>query len=258
MPRRRLLLLCALLLSACTRAIPPRTVKIALVAPFEGRSRQIGYDAFPALRLAVRDAITRGPVNGVQVEFVAYNDNADPQMARRVASNVAADPDVVAVIGHLEFSTTLAALDVYRAVGLPLLVPHLAPEVVPAGALVFRMGPSASAQPARACEGCARQDAPNPADSPAAQRALARFSELSLGPPPTWRSIVAYDAAALLIEATRAALAQDATRTGPSLRAAVADQLRGMQFDGLLGTVTFDRENVWRAAPVFVYPATQQ
>lgn len=258
MPRLRFLLLCALLLSACASLTGPRTVKIALVAPFEGRSRQIGYDAFPALRLAVRDAIARGPVNGVQVEFVAYNDNADPVMAERVARNVAADPDVIAVIGHLELSTTLAALPVYRAAGLPVLVPHLAPEDVPADALVFRMGPGAGAQPERACDGCARQDAPNLADAPEAQRVLARFTELSLGPPPTWRSIVAYDAATVLIEAARAALAQDGALNGARLRAAVAEQLRSRQVDGLLGTIAFDRQNVWRAAPVFVYPATQQ
>ena len=65
-----------LLTSAC--GAPARVFKIALVAPFEGRSRQIGYDAFPAVRLAVRDEIARSTDARIAITFIAYNDDADP------------------------------------------------------------------------------------------------------------------------------------------------------------------------------------
>ena len=57
------------------------TVKIGLVAPFEGRYRYVGYDLFPAVRLAVRQANESAEANGYNVELVAYDDGADPAMA---------------------------------------------------------------------------------------------------------------------------------------------------------------------------------
>ncbi len=227
-----------ILTSAC--GAPARVFKIALVAPFEGRSRQIGYDAFPAMRLAVRDEIARSAGARLAITFVAYNDDADPARAARVARNIALDDDTLIVIGHLALSTTLAALPVYVDAGLPLLVPHLAPEQLPEHALIFRMAPSA----ARLGDG---QDAPAPERSPAAQQALARFAELSLGPPATARSVVAYDAAQLAIAAIRA----DIARHGAPSRAGVAAELRAIRFNGLLGVIHFDSHNIWADAPVF-------
>ncbi len=227
-----------LLTGAC--GAPARVFKIALVAPFEGRSRQIGYDAFPAVRLAVRDEIARSMDARVAITFIAYNDDADPDRAGRVARNIALDDDTLIVIGHLALSTTLAALPVYADAGLPLIVPHLAPERLPEHALVFRMAPSV----ARLGDG---QDAPAPERWPAAQQALARFAELSLGPPATARSVVAYDAAQLAIAAIRA----DISRHGTPTRAGVAAELRAMRFNGLLGVIQFDAHNVWAKAPVF-------
>ncbi|HIE37729.1 MAG TPA: hypothetical protein EYP77_01440, partial [Anaerolineae bacterium] len=46
---------CLLLLTACqVPGVVHPTVKIGLVAPFEGRYRYVGYDLFPAVRLALR------------------------------------------------------------------------------------------------------------------------------------------------------------------------------------------------------------
>jgi ABC-type branched-subunit amino acid transport system substrate-binding protein len=134
------------LLTAC--AAPKPVVKIALVAPFEGRFREVGYDAFPALRLALREQIRAGGVAGYEVEFVAYNDNADPALAERVARDVVVDPRVVAVIGHWRADTTLAALHVYTQAGLAVLAPGVPADApgVPANGLVFRPGPAWSTQ----------------------------------------------------------------------------------------------------------------
>src|SRR5450759_1292410 len=112
-----------LTLAACS--MPRPTLKIALVAPFEGRFREVGYDAFPALRLALRQQIQAGGIGNYEVEFVAYNDNADPAFAERVAHNVVQDQQVVAVIGHLRLEPTLTAMHVYTEAGLPLVVPDI-------------------------------------------------------------------------------------------------------------------------------------
>jgi len=136
---------CVLLLTSCRfpGAVRP-TVKIGLVSPFEGRYRYVGYDVIYAVRLALREANAAGGVGGYGVELVAYDDGADPVMAVEQARKLAADPKVVAVIGHFREETTRAALSAYAEVGIPLIAPGvLDPALTEGGGAVFRPGPDA-------------------------------------------------------------------------------------------------------------------
>ena len=84
--------------------------------------RQTGYDVFPAFRLALREQILAGGIGPYEVEFVAYNDNADPVFAARVAHNVVEDARMLAVIGHGLPAPSAAALSVYAAAQLPVIM----------------------------------------------------------------------------------------------------------------------------------------
>lgn len=150
--------LCLLLfLTACR--VPGATrpvVKIGLVAPFEGRYRYVGYGLFAAVRLALREANTAGGIGhpAYSVELVAYDDGADPEMARQQAEKLAVDPQVVLVIGHFREATTRAALPIYAREGLPLLAPAvLDPALVSGPGAIFRVGPDADELAARMLEG---------------------------------------------------------------------------------------------------------
>ena len=127
------LALVVMLLAGCSFPGTVRpTVKIGLVAPFEGRFRYVGYDVIYAVRLALREANAAGGVGGYSVELVAYDDGADSAMAIQQARKLAVDPEVVAAIGHFRDSTTAAALGTYAEAGVPLVAPAvLAP--LPAG-----------------------------------------------------------------------------------------------------------------------------
>lgn len=246
-------------LTACSRPMP--TYKIALVAPFEGRQRQVGYDVFPAMRLAIRDQINAGGVGGAFVTFIAYNDSADPRMAERVAHNVALDPEVLAVMGHAVMTTTLAAMDVYTSAGLPML-PLLAPaDQVPQSPFVFNLSPALNGAHAEVksatCDALGDSapfapctfPAPPASELPKAQDALKAFTDLSLGPLPSPRSIVAFDATNVLLEAIR----MDVRAHGTPTRAGVAAALRKIQYAGLLGTISFNEQGAWQNAPLWVY-----
>ena len=143
--------LCFLLFASCAPLSVRPTVKIGLVAPFEGRYRYVGYDVIYAVRLALREANAAGGVGGYSVELVAYDDGAEPAMAVEQAHKLAADPEVVAAMGHFREETTAAALSAYREVGIPLVAPVvLAPALVGGtasrdchGAEVYRLGPPA-------------------------------------------------------------------------------------------------------------------
>lgn len=259
--RLSLFALVTALMAACA---PPRpTVKIALVAPFEGRLRRVGYDVFPAFRLAIREHIRQGGAGQAFVTFIAYDDRGDPIMAARVARQVALDPEVVAVIGHFVLSSTLAAIPAYLEAGLPIVAPHVPADALPEHPLVFRLGPArddaptlqsrhrcneaALALPVGEPFGSCVGDAPAPDELPQAQTALAAFTELSLGPPPTPRSVVGYDATQVLLAAVRA----DAKRQGIPTRSGVAAALRQVRVHGLLGEIAFDPSGRWARAPTW-------
>jgi len=115
--------LLVLILVSCAAA-PAGTapvVRIGLVAPFEGRQREIGYDVIYAARLAVREWNGRGGVNGYRVELVALDDGGNPEMALRAAQSLAVDPAVVGAIGHWLEETTAAARPAYAEAELPLI-----------------------------------------------------------------------------------------------------------------------------------------
>lgn len=107
----------------------PPTLKIGLVAPFEGLHRPLGYEALFAVKLALQERNQNGGLNGYRVELVALNDFDDPTEAEAQARALAADPDVLGVVGHLSAGPTLAAAPVYHRAGLAVAVPWTAPAL---------------------------------------------------------------------------------------------------------------------------------
>ena len=134
------LVLLGFLVSACN-VNAPRVVKIGLVAPFEGRYREVGYDVIPAVRLAIREWAASTPGSRVVVELVAYDDGGIPEQALEQAHKLVDDQDVVVVIGHWRDDTTREAAPIYKAGGLTLLT--FATEAVGRSPSVYSLSPSA-------------------------------------------------------------------------------------------------------------------
>ncbi len=122
MPMRNyLIFVCALsvLTTACYSS-SVHIVKIGLVAPFEGRYRELGYDVIHAIRLAINEINSRDN-HGASFALVAFDDGANPELAREQANKIATDPDVVAVLGHWIPETTISAAPIYSSEGIPFL-----------------------------------------------------------------------------------------------------------------------------------------
>ncbi len=118
---------CVVLLAACSfpGSVKP-TVKIGLVAPFEGRYRDLGYEALHAVRLAVRQRNEAGGVaERYLVEFVALNDFNEADEAVVQARKMAVDPGVLGVLGGWLPETAQAAGPEYDRLGLTFLVPDV-------------------------------------------------------------------------------------------------------------------------------------
>jgi ABC-type branched-subunit amino acid transport system substrate-binding protein len=262
------LAICALGLSGCFQVTRP-VVKIGLVAPFEGRYRDVGYEVIYAVRLAVREANAAGGVAGYSIELLALDDSGDPAMAVTQAQKIAIDTQVVGVIGDWLDQTTTAAAPAYAAAGLPLLATTAAPTL---DASAFRLWPRAQTlqaqmpQVATPTEGPlswgqtpffavddqgVRLLAPAPMPDDSADPAFAaRFRAIANGVEPNAYSVLAYDAARLLLDA----LARDvAMAHGAPTRAGEAAALRQSDYHGLSGPIQFDAQRNWLEARSWLY-----
>ncbi len=101
----------------------PRTLKIGLIAPFEGHYRSTGYEVLFAVKQALQTRNQNNRLNGYQVELVALNDFNEPDAARHQAQALVADPDIVGLIGHFSSEATQAALPIYQKAGLAIVIP---------------------------------------------------------------------------------------------------------------------------------------
>lgn len=105
--------------TACQQT--PPVLKIALVAPFEGSERAIGYDAIYAARLAVREINQAGGINGYHIALVSLDDSGQPELATAVAKSLVLDEQIIAVVGHGTSQTTGVVQKIYRDADIPLI-----------------------------------------------------------------------------------------------------------------------------------------
>jgi hypothetical protein len=119
-----LLAWCTLLAGCCPPGSVQPTVKLGLSAPFEGRYRDLGYEALHAVRLAVRQRNEAGGVGDCYlVELVALNDFNEVDQTVEQARKMAVDRDVLAVLGGWSPETAAAAGPVYEQLELAFVAP---------------------------------------------------------------------------------------------------------------------------------------
>ena len=233
--------LLALLLTAGTVTQP--TIKLGLVAPFEGQDRAVGYEVIWAVRLAVREANEQALVPGYGLELVALDDMGDERRAQEQADKLAADPQVVAVLGHWLQATTAAVSEGYATAGLPLLAAGGVEPDLAAGRLPLW---NADDCLLRSSQGCLEDWAGRQSDLTAGVCALAplvldeidadfveAYRSLA-GAAPGPATVAAYDGTRALI----AAIAQ-AAHDGPPTRTSVAAALPQVTVEGVGGIVSW-------------------
>src|SRR5436189_5879994 len=107
---RRLVVLAALLsLAACSRGglgSTHRPIVLGIAGPF---SQPRGVSMRHAAELAVKEVNARGGIRGRELALRVLDDSGRPEVAIRIAQQLAQDPAVVGVIGHLTSSASLAA-----------------------------------------------------------------------------------------------------------------------------------------------------
>lgn len=126
-------LLASAALSACQRNLPPNEervararngkgdVVIAAAWPWELR-KEIRY--FEGLQMAVDEVNAAGGVpGGRKLRLEKFDDRESIDEGRLVAQRITANPDIVAVVGHLQSYITVQVAGVYDAAGVVLMAP---------------------------------------------------------------------------------------------------------------------------------------
>jgi branched-chain amino acid transport system substrate-binding protein len=130
----------ALGLAACSN--PSHPIAIGLAGPF---SQARGASMLRAAQLAVNQINAKGGVRGRLIELRVADDSGSEDAAVRTADKLYVDPSVVAVVGHLASTTTIAAARVYGGGTNPVvLISPSASSPVLSGIspYVFRVCPS--------------------------------------------------------------------------------------------------------------------
>lgn len=98
-------------------------VILAVVAPLSGSDQSTqGQAMVDGIQLFVDTFNQRGGIDGQRpLQIQIYDDQDDPQQARRVAEEIVQHGKIVGVLGHLSNATSIAAAPIYKKQGIPVI-----------------------------------------------------------------------------------------------------------------------------------------
>ena len=114
----------ACLLALVANAAGAENVKIGVTCPFSGGSADMGIAVRNGVRLAVEEInATVGGVAGRRFEVVERDDQANPEVGKKLAEELITKEKVAAVIGVCNTGVGLASIETYQNARVPLLIP---------------------------------------------------------------------------------------------------------------------------------------
>lgn len=99
------------------------TIKIATQSPLSGGQAALGEGIKNGAQLAIEQL--KGPIEalGFKVELVPFDDQAKPDVGVANAKQLVNDPDILAVIGHLNSGVALPSSETYKDYDLAMVSP---------------------------------------------------------------------------------------------------------------------------------------
>lgn len=135
-----------LVLSSCQstpKAADTGPIQLGLIAPLTGDIAAIGKDMLNGTQYAVDAINAAGGINGRTVKLIAEDGKCAGNEAANAAQKLVNVDHVVAIVGGLCSSETLAAAPIVEAGQVPLVSPgSSSPDVTKAGKYVYRNYPS--------------------------------------------------------------------------------------------------------------------
>ena len=115
------------------------TVKVGFNVPLTGFAAADGESALNGAKLAVKQANSKGGINGKQIELVVYDDQASPKEAVPIANRLIEKDGVKVAVSGSYSGSTRAAAGVFQSAGIPYISAYaIHPDITRAGNYVFR------------------------------------------------------------------------------------------------------------------------
>jgi branched-chain amino acid transport system substrate-binding protein len=120
----------ALFLAGVAGALPgiapaqnPPTVKIATQSPLSTERARDGEGIKLGAQLAIEQLKAPLERMGLRVELLSFDDQARPDIGVANAKAIVADPEVLAVVGHLDAGVAIPASEIYKEATLAIVSP---------------------------------------------------------------------------------------------------------------------------------------
>ncbi len=124
---------------ACVKKDDGTKIKIGVYMPLTGGTATFGISSTNAIKLAADEINAEGGINGKLVELVVQDTRSESQEAATVVTRLVTQDRVVALLGEVASSRSIAAAPIAQSNKVPLLTPSSTnPEVTKKGDFIFR------------------------------------------------------------------------------------------------------------------------
>lgn len=128
------------LTSSCTRKIDPNVIYIGHYDSMTGSEATFGQGSFNGVKLALDELNAKGGIKGKQVQIISMDDQSKNEEARSVITRLLSRREIIAMIGGVASSRSLAAAPVAQESQIPFVSPSSTnPRVTRVGDYIFRV-----------------------------------------------------------------------------------------------------------------------
>jgi len=115
-------------------------IKVGVYGDLTGQTSSFGQSTINGIRLAVDEINAAGGVNGRKITLVSEDDQGRPEQAKTVISKLINQDKVIAVLGEVASSNSLAAAPVAQEAKIPMITPSSTnPKVTEVGDYISRV-----------------------------------------------------------------------------------------------------------------------
>jgi branched-chain amino acid transport system substrate-binding protein len=116
------------------------TIKVGVYGDLTGQTSSFGQSTKNGIELAVEEINNAGGVNGKKIQLVVEDDQGRPEQAKTVVSKLINQDKVVAVLGEVASTNSLAAAPVAQEAKIPMITPSSTnPKVTETGDYISRV-----------------------------------------------------------------------------------------------------------------------
>jgi len=135
---KRLLLLVAF--AACARHEPTREIVVGEYGSLTGTEATFGQSTHNGIALAVEEINRAGGIGGQKIRVITEDDQSKAEEAANAVTKLISSNDVVAILGEVASSSSLAAAPICQSNKVPMITPSSTyPAVTLKGNYIFRM-----------------------------------------------------------------------------------------------------------------------